>query len=180
MRIISGVHKGFRFPERNMPHARPTTDRAKEALFNILDLRFYLNDISVLDLYSGLGSIALEFASRGCEDVTTIDLNAKSIRYIKEIAAKLDLHITVVQAKVLAFLKQNTKQYDIIFADPPYQSIKEIQEVITFISTHKIIKPGGVFILEHVHNLPINSAHLAEQRKYGQSTFSFFTFDEAK
>jgi len=179
MRIISGIHKGYKFPERNMPHARPTTDRAKEALFNILEQRFYLDDIAVLDLYTGLGSIALEFASRGCEDITSVDFNSKSVSYVLEIATKLELPVKVKQAKVLKFLSQNTAQFDIVFADPPYQAGKEIQELINFIENNKVIKSGGLFILEHVSSLPIHNKALVEQRKYGQSTFSFFTFDQS-
>jgi 16S rRNA (guanine966-N2)-methyltransferase len=179
MRIISGKHKGYRFPERNMPHARPTTDRAKEALFNILEQRYYLDDISILDLYTGLGSIALEFASRGCERVTTVDFNYKSVSYVLEIANKLEFPIVIKQAKVLKFLMQNTAQFDIVFADPPYQAGKEIQELIAFMENNKLLKPGGVFILEHVNSFPITSKALVEQRNYGQSTFSFFTFDQS-
>jgi 16S rRNA (guanine966-N2)-methyltransferase len=89
MRIVSGEHKGFRFPQRNMPHARPTTDRAKEALFNILDQRYHYDELKVLDLYGGLGSIALEFCSRGVQNVTAVDASRKSVVYIKEVAEKL-------------------------------------------------------------------------------------------
>lgn len=177
MRIISGFHKGFRFPERNMPHARPTTDRAKEALFNILDQRFYFNEIAVLDLYTGLGGIALEFASRGCEDITTIDFNNKSVNYVKQIATKLKLPIQIRQEKVLSFLKKNAKTYDIIFADPPYQAANEINELLQTMQSGSYLNPNGIFILEHVSSFPMKHLGIIDQRKYGQSTFSFFTFD---
>ena len=162
-----------------MPHARPTTDRAKEALFNILDQRYYLDEISVLDLYTGLGGIALEFASRGCTDITTVDFNHKSINYVKEIAATLKLDVSIRQQKVLPYLKQNTKTYNIVFADPPYQAAKEINDLLAFIETGALLKPNGIFILEHVNSFPIKHESLVEQRKYGQSTFSFFTFDHS-
>ena len=110
MRIVSGLHKGFRFPEKNMPHARPTTDRAKEALFNILDQTYYFEDIKVLDLYSGLGSIALEFCSRGTTDITAVDFNRKSISYIKELVAKLEMSLQLEQEKVLSYLAKDENQ----------------------------------------------------------------------
>ena len=177
MRIISGTHKGFRFPQRNMPHARPTTDRAKEALFNILDQRFYYEDIQVLDLYSGLGSVALEFCSRGAKQVTAIDFNRKSIAYIKDIAEKLRIdNLSIRQSKVSTYLKNNSEKFDVIFADPPYNATQEIQELIQIISQGDFLTSDGIFILEHQTMTQINHDALVESRNYGQSTFSFFKF----
>ena len=180
MRIISGTHKGFRFPQRNMPHARPTTDRAKEALFNILDQRFYYEDIQVLDLYSGLGSVSLEFCSRGAKQVTAIDFNRKSIAYIKDIAEKLRIdNLSIRQSKVSTYLKNNSEKFDVIFADPPYNATQEIQELIQIISQGDFLTSDGIFILEHQTMTQINHAALVESRNYGQSTFSFFKFVNA-
>ena len=180
MRIISGAHKGFRFPQRNMPHARPTTDRAKEALFNILDQRFYYEDIQVLDLYSGLGSVALEFCSRGAKQVTAIDNNRKSVAYIKDVAEKLRIdNLLIRQSKVLSYLKNNTEKFDVIFADPPYNATREIQELIQVLSQGEYLTPDGTFILEHQTMTQINHDALVESRNYGQSTFSFFKFVNA-
>mgnify|MGYP001605136089 FL=1 len=176
MRIISGIHKGFRFPARNMPHARPTTDRAKEALFNILDQSYYFEEVAVLDLYSGMGSMALEFCSRGCTSITTVDFNKKSVSYIIELVNKLKLSLNVKQAKVLKFLEKETGQYDIIFADPPYNANAEIHELIKRISDGNYLKPGGVFILEHQTMTQVSHPLLVDSRNYGQSTFSFFNF----
>ncbi|PCJ64135.1 MAG: 16S rRNA (guanine(966)-N(2))-methyltransferase RsmD [Bacteroidetes bacterium] len=180
MRIISGIHKGFRFPEKNMPHARPTTDRAKEALFNILDQFYYFEDISVLDLYSGLGSIALEFASRGTTELTAVEVNRKSIHYISEVAAKLNIKIEIKSSKVLKFLKNQTNKYDIIFADPPYKEAAEIAELVETMTEGDFLNEGGVFIIEHQSMTPISSPNIYETRNYGQSTFSFFKFEESK
>lgn len=177
MRIISGEHKGFRFPTRNMPHARPTTDRAKEALFNILDQTYYYEDCKVLDLYAGLGSISLEFCSRGCLDVTSVDFNRKSIGYILELIKKLNLKLVLKQLKVLKFLEKDKEQYDIIFADPPYSATPEIHKLIESIASKNKLKEGGVFILEHETMTDFQHPNITEKRNYGQSTFSFFNFD---
>jgi 16S rRNA (guanine966-N2)-methyltransferase len=177
MRIISGYHKGFRFPKRAMPHARPTTDRAKEALFNILDQRIDYESVEVLDLYSGMGSIALEFISRGASHVTAIDHNRKSISYIQEIAQQLAVeNLTVHSSKVLSFLKKTDKSYPVIFADPPYHSTQEIRQLLDVLSVGNFLTLGGIFILEHQSMTPIHHPALIESRNYGQSTFSFFNF----
>lgn len=175
MRIISGRHKGLRFPSRNMPHARPTTDRAKEALFNILNQTYYFEDSKVLDLYSGLGSMALEFCSRGAE-VTTVEFNRKSISYIIDFSKKIGTELNIKQAKVLSYLGKESKKYDIIFADPPYNATVEIQKLIEVISQGEFLKPGGVFILEHQSMNQIKHSAIFETRDYGQSSFSFFNF----
>ncbi len=176
MRIVSGRHKGFRFPQKAMPHARPTTDRAKEALFNILEQRYHYNELKVLDLYGGMGSIALEFCSRGVQDVTSVDFNRKSVMYIKEIAKKLDTPLNVVASKVLPFLKKSDEKYDIIFADPPYNMGKEIGMLIDLLDEKRPFTDGGIFILEHQSMSQITHPAITETREYGQSTFSFFNF----
>jgi len=178
MRIISGLHKGFRFPEKNMPHARPTTDRAKEALFNILDQTYYFEDIKVLDLYSGLGSVALEFCSRGTTDITAVDFNRKSIAYINELVAKLEMSLQLEQEKVLSYLAKDENQYDIIFADPPYNDNAEIHALVETISTGNYLRKGGLFILEHQAMTMVDPTFITDKREYCQSTFSFFNFDE--
>lgn len=176
MRIISGEHKGYRFPKRAMPHARPTTDRAKEALFNILDQRYHYDELTVLDLYGGMGSIALEFCSRGVPAVTSVDFNRKSVTYIKDIATKLDMPLTMVGSKVLPFLKKTEEKFDIIFADPPYNMGIEIEQLIQILNEKKPLKSNGVFILEHQSMTQIAHPAITETRNYGQSTFSFFNF----
>lgn len=175
MRIISGKHKGFRFPKRNMPHARPTTDRAKESLFNILNQSYDLEEVMILDLYGGLGSMAFEFYSRGAQ-VTTVEVNRKSISYIIDIAKNLGADITIKQAKVLQFLKRETSRYDIIFADPPYNAGSEIQKLVTSISEGDYLKEAGLFILEHQSMTQVKHPAISEIREYGQSSFSFFKF----
>lgn len=177
MRIISGKHKGFRFPQRNMPHARPTTDRAKEALFNVIDQYYYFEQISVLDLYAGLGSISFEFCSRGTSDVTSVDLNRRSVNYLRDVAKQLGCDIKVVMQKALPFLRSCERQYDIVFADPPYADVQELDKLITTLADREVLASGGVFILEHVSSYNVKHPACYESRKYGQSTFSFFKFE---
>ena len=162
-----------------MPHARPTTDRAKEALFNILYQTFDFEETKVLDLYGGMGSMALEFSSRGCPEVVTVDFNRKSVQYIKDVATKLEAAVKVKQSKVLPFLKRIEDTYDIIFADPPYDAGNEIQKLIAALSEGNYLNEGGVFILEHQSMTQIQHPQLVESRSYGQSTFSFFKFEES-
>ncbi len=178
MRIISGQHKGFVFPKKNMPHTRPTTDRGKEALFNIIDQHFYFEDIDVLDLYAGLGSITFEFVSREVKSITCIEGNSKSIRYIEEIKQKLAANLEVRQSKVLSYLKSSLNTFDVIFADPPYMAGQEIQDLIKAIENGSYLNNGGVFILEHQSNIKMNHWACYDTRKYGQSTFSFFNFEK--
>lgn len=176
MRIISGKYKGFRFPSHSLHHTRPTTDRAKESLFNILQLQYDFEEISVLDLYSGTGNIAFEFISRGVQNLTSIELSYQSIQYIKKVASLLKADIHLVKGKVLKELGRLNQSYDVIFADPPYQS-PDYAFIVDAVLGSGILKAGGVFILEHPGSMKFNDTRLREQRSYGQSTFSFFTFE---
>ncbi|MBR9860631.1 16S rRNA (guanine(966)-N(2))-methyltransferase RsmD [bacterium] len=176
MRIISGKFKGFRFPEKNLPHVRPTTDRAKEALFNMLHLQYDFDQLKVLDLYSGTGNMAFEFISRGTEDITMVEMNRKSLMYIKSISSALKVEPRVVQEKCLSFLNRTNQKYSLIFADPPYAS-REYIHLLELIEQRELLMQDGILIMEHDINLSFSPFTPDEQRKYGQSMFSFFTFD---
>lgn len=177
MRIISGAHKGFRFPHKNMPHVRPTTDRAKESLFNILNQHYDFSNIRVLDLYSGIGSIALEFCSRGAKEVVAVDFNRKSIQYIRDIAQRLNIQkLQIRQIKALQYLKSTTDKFNVIFADPPYDAHTQIHDLIKQMQHNPILDSGGIFILEHKTMMQLDHPSIIESRIYGQSTFSFFNF----
>ena len=120
MRIISGSHKGRRlFAPKTLP-VRPTTDRSKEALFNILQHQYDWSSIRVLDLFSGTGSISYEFASRGVTEVFSVDINSCCIKFIQQTAQKLDLKINTIQGDTLKYLTSINMDFDLIFADPPY------------------------------------------------------------
>ena len=177
MRIVGGSLKGRRFASKQMPHARPTTDRAKESLFNILNQHFYWEELDVLDLYSGLGSIALESYSRGAKSVDAVDSNAKSVKYIAQTAKDWGATIQVHKADVLKYLKKCSKQYDLVFADPPYSKVDLLVETIQLVQDKKVLKPGGWLIVEHETSQHLPEQFCFDKRVYGQSTFSFYTFD---
>lgn len=175
MRIIGGILKGLRLnPPKNLP-VRPTTDLAKEALFNILQNQIEFDDINVLDLFSGTGNISLEFASRGAKQVIAVDRSIHCINYLKDTARQHKLeNIKTYKADVFKYLQLETEQYDLIFADPPYD-LNQIPEIPKIIFEKKLVIPGGLLIVEHqsMQNLSQHPAFV-EQRKYGHSSFSFF------
>jgi 16S rRNA (guanine966-N2)-methyltransferase len=175
MRIIGGILKGLRLnPPTNLP-VRPTTDLAKEALFNILLNKIEFEDIKVLDLFSGTGNISLEFASRGASEVVAVDRSIQCIHYLNDTSRQHKLtQIKTFKADVLKYLQIETEQYDVIFADPPYD-LNQIPEIPKIIFEKNLLLPGGLLIVEHqsLQNLS-NHPAFVEQRKYGHSSFSFF------
>lgn len=175
MRVIGGTWKGRKIhvPSKSWP-VRPTTDFAREALFNILDNRIDYEAIAALDLFGGTGIHSIELVSRGCRDVTYVDRFIDSIRFMKGFSKEWNLPIQVVHSDVLKFLAGTTRQWDYIFADPPYD-MKGIEEFPTFLLKAEVLKEGGLFVLEHFSGKTF--AHIpgfTEARNYGQSVFSFF------
>lgn len=176
MRIISGDLKGKQFFPPAGYKARPTTDFAKEGLFNILSNQYEFSEISLLDLFSGTGSISFEFASRGCKDITAVDMNIQHAAFIKNTAAKLGLScMQVLRNNVFDFLTICKREYDIIFADPPYD-IAGLDGIPDKILTYPVLKHGGVLIFEHpaAFNFKSNPRFIKE-KKYGNVHFSFFS-----
>lgn len=176
MRIIGGDLKGIRInPPNNLP-VRPTTDIAKEALFNILVNRFDFDNIRVLDLFSGTGSISLEFASRGVTEVTSVDRDYGCFNFLKNTAKQYKLEaIKANKSDVFKFIKHETKPYDLIFADPPYD-LPEIAEISSIIFDLNLVSPEGYLIVEHPSMKRLNNhPNYIETRKYGSSSFSFFS-----
>ena len=175
MRIIGGNLRGLRLnPPKNLP-VRPTTDLAKEALFNILQNQIEFESIKVLDLFAGTGNISLEFASREAALVVSVDRSIHCINYIKDTARQHHLdQIKTYKADVLKFIEIETDQYDLIFADPPYD-LNKIPEIPKIVFEKNILKPEGLLIIEHqsMQNLS-QHPNFVEQRKYGHSSFSFF------
>lgn len=176
MRIISGTHKGRRLSApKNLP-VRPTTDMAKEALFNILHNTYSFDELAVLDLYSGTGNISLEFASRGCKTITAVDANYRCIRFISKTSKALGLPVSAVRSGATEYLGKIAQTYDIIFADPPYDSPEEdfkmLQELVF---KRALLREGGVLIVEHSKHTDLSTLeHFTHDRKYGGSVFSFF------
>ncbi|HEY0244644.1 MAG TPA: RsmD family RNA methyltransferase [Mucilaginibacter sp.] len=175
MRIIGGSLKGLRLnPPKNLP-VRPTTDLAKEALFNILLNKIDFEGISVLDLFSGTGNISLEFASRGAAQIISVDRSIHCVNYLRDIAKQHGLtNIKVFKDDVFKYLQHETDQFDLVFADPPYD-LSGIPEIPKIIFDKELLLPDGLLIVEHqsMQNLS-NHPAFDEQRKYGHSSFSFF------
>lgn len=177
MRIISGEFGGRKInPPANMPHTRPTTDIAKEGLFNILQNRMDIDGIKTLDLFGGTGSISYELASRGASDLTIVEKDVAMHGFIKSTMDMLKVeNCKVLKMEVFSFLSSCTEQFDFIFAGPPY-ALGTIDKLPEIIVSKKLIKPGGFFVLEHT---PRNGYEKFEgysfQRNYGSTIFSFFT-----
>lgn len=186
-RIISGKWKAKRISAPKNFDVRPTTDFAKEALFSMIENRFGfdIEFISVLDLFAGIGSISLEFSSRGCNDVTSVEMNPKHAAFINSTASELDmqLQINVQRADVYEYLKKNRnhKTYDLVVADPPFETDeKKYQELISLVLNNKFLKENGVFILEHQSRTKLQHPNLLDTRKYGNVSFSFFKANEGE
>ena len=170
MRIISGLHKGRKIQApKNLP-VRPTTDRAKEALFNILSNKYDLESLDVLDLFSGTGNISFEFASRNTKNVIAVDKNNNCTNFIKETSKDLDLNIDTILSDALTFIKKTDRKFDVIFADPPYNSLfyKELKDLIV---DRKLINNGGCLIIEHDKSTLFDDQNI-NIRKYGNVNFS--------
>ncbi len=175
MRIISGKYKGRHIKVHKNFKARPTTDFAKENLFNVLNNYFDFSEISVLDLFSGTGSISYELVSRGCVSVDLVESDFHSYEFIKKIIN--DLHMNEIQpfrADAFKFIQHCPKKYDLIIADPPY-TLDKIADLPYLIFIANILKPNGWFILEHSKNYNFsNHPNYRELRKYGSVNFSIF------
>ena len=178
MRIVSGKWKGKRIvAPKNLP-TRPTTDFAKEGLFNILNNRFFFDDLRILDLFAGTGNIAYEFASRGAGEITCVDQNKGCVRFVGEMADDLGANIQPVQLDAWLFVQKTTTSYDIVFADPPYDWDKH-EALAEALIQKGFLKEGGEAIIEHSADTDLS--HLPgffEHRKYGHVHFSFFSRPE--
>jgi 16S rRNA (guanine966-N2)-methyltransferase len=175
VRIIGGTYRGREIKVSKEFDSRPTTDFAREALFNILANHFDFEEIRVLDLFSGTGSISFEFASRGCRDIDLVDCNSRSVQFIAKVAAELGIKgIHPVRMDVFRFLPVCKKQYQVIFADPPYD-LKNLQDIPELLLGNNLLLPDGWFVLEHgKSNNFKNIPKYFDERKYGSVHFSFF------
>jgi 16S rRNA (guanine966-N2)-methyltransferase len=176
MRIIGGELGGRRIqPPSKMPHTRPTTDIAKEGLFNMLQHQYDFEGMKTLDLFGGTGCITYELASRGADNCTIIEKDPVMYSFIVETAGKLGLgQIHPVRMDVFKYMEKCIEQYDLIFAGPPY-ALGTIDDLPREVFKRDLLKPGGVFILEHT---PRNSYKgfewFTKERSYGTTVFSFF------
>ena len=177
MRIVSGKYKGKRIDAPRKLPVRPTTDMAKEALFNILNNRYYFEDLTALDLFSGIGSISLELASRGCQNITAVDAHPRCVAFLEETSRALEAGIRCVRGDALDYLRKTNGKYDLIFADPPYDLEREVFiQLVDLVMEGELLKEEGVLVLEHATKMKLDDhPSFEESRKYGGSSFSFFS-----
>lgn len=175
MRIITGIYKGRHFDIPRSFKARPTTDFAKENIFNVLTAYMDFEDATALDLFSGTGSISLELVSRGCGHVFSVEMDRDHHRFIQECLKKLNTQVCVpIRGDVFRFIKSCKHQFDFIFADPPY-ALKELGTIPSLIFEKGLLKPDGVFVFEHGKDYDFsNDLHFVEHRSYGSVNFSIF------
>ncbi len=175
MRIVSGQYRGRKIrPPKNLP-VRPTTDYAKEALFNVLENELDWEDVEVLDLFSGTGNISLEFASRGAAEVWSVEQDFKAIQFLKKIKADWGINRgKTIRSEVKRFIASNKHKFDIVFADPPYD-LNWLEEIPTLVKEAPMLNPNGMLILEHDrrHDFSSLESHV-HTRIYGNVHFSFF------
>lgn len=176
MRIISGKHKGRRLIAPAKLPVRPTTDVAKEALFNILNNYYHISDLKILDLFSGTGNISYEFAARGAQNITAVDANFDCVKFIRKTAAELEFPITTIKSDVYKYLEKAPVKADIIFADPPYDIEKDdFARIAKLVFENVLLEEDGLLIIEHSKHTDLSDLErFRESRKYGSSVFSFF------
>ncbi|MCK5766483.1 MAG: 16S rRNA (guanine(966)-N(2))-methyltransferase RsmD [Bacteroidales bacterium] len=176
MRIIGGDHKGRRIHAPASLPVRPTTDMAKEALFNILHNYYDFEGLKVLDLFAGIGSISYEFASRDAAEVHSVEMNPRCVNFITETSRKLDLkNLFVIRANVFTYIKRSGKNFDIIFADPPYD-LEGIETIPDLIFENDLLDKDGWLIVEHSAGIDFSEhPNLDQNRKYGKVNFSMFS-----
>ena len=181
MRIIGGKYKHKRFDVPHTFKARPTTDFAKEGLFNILTNVYvdFSEEPTALDLFGGTGSIGLEFLSRGCRKVVSVEKDFKHYQFLTKVARELgDKNWIPIHADVFKFIQRTSERYDIIFADPPY-ALDNLADIPRLVFEADILAPDGILILEHGKDYSFTDAlHFMDHRSYGSVNFSFFSLEQ--
>ncbi len=176
MRIITGKYKGRHFEIPRSFKARPTTDFAKENIFNVLMGYIDFDGTRALDLFAGTGSITLELLSRGCSQVVSVELDRDHHRFIQQCIAKLqeENNVQCLRADVFRFIKGGHQQFDFIFADPPY-ALKELPQIPDLVFAYNLLAPDGIFVFEHGKDNDFSGhPHFVEHRSYGSVNFTLF------
>lgn len=175
MRIITGIYKGRRFDIPRTFKARPTTDFAKESIFNVIDGYLDPDGCAALDLFSGTGSIALEMASRGCSQVVSVEADREHHAFIRRCVDKIECRACVpVRADVFRFIKSCRARFDLIFADPPY-NLENLAEIPALVLDSGLLREGGLFVFEHGKRNDFSlHPRFIEHRSYGSVNFSLF------
>lgn len=180
MRIISGIYKSRKIvAPKNLP-VRPTTDMAKESLFNIINNHFYFNELIVLDLFAGTGNISYEFASRGTEQITCVDQDYGCIKFINKTASDYDMPLQAIKSDVFKYLEKTMQQSNIIFADPPYNFADELfAKIPELVFQNKLLIEDGLLIVEHSKHTDLSKLdNFSYSKSYGGNMFSFFENSE--
>ena len=175
MRIITGTYKGRHFDIPRTFKARPTTDFAKENIFNVLTQYIDFDGATALDLFSGTGSITLELLSRGCSRVVSVEQDRDHHRFITDCLKKLGTNVCLpLRGDAFRFIKSCKQQFDFIFADPPY-ALKELPQIPQLIFDHNLLKEDGIFVFEHGKDNDFSQhPNFVEHRNYGSVNFSIF------
>ncbi len=176
MRVISGIYKRRRFDVPHSFKARPTTDFAKENLFNVLSNQIDFEDgIRALDLFSGTGSISIELVSRGCDQVVSVEKDRDHYAFICKIMREVQTDRCIpIRGDVFKYITSCREQFDFIFADPPYE-LPNLETLPTLIFEKGLLKEGGIFVLEHGKKNNFEShPNFVERRAYGSVNFTFF------
>ncbi len=178
MRIISGKYKGRRIQAPKKLPVRPTTDMAKEALFNIINNQYYFDEITVLDLFAGIGSIAYEFASRGTENIVCIDENIGCINFIEKTTDEFEMPIKCIKSDVFKYLQSCDNKYTIVFADPPYNFSDDLfKKIHNLVFQNNLLDNEGLLIIEHSKHTDLAQLeNYDSSRIYGGNMFSFFNY----
>lgn len=176
MRIIGGIHRSRRFPLPKKFSARPTTDFAKENLFNVVNNLVDLEGMTALDLFAGTGSIGFELVSRGCGQVISIEKNFQHYRFICQVRETLKAdQMQVMNGDVFKYLRNVRQKFDFIFADPPFD-LKELPSIPEIILANEMLNEGGIFIMEHPKEYDFSALpHFSQHRVYGSVNFSIFS-----
>lgn len=176
MRIISGKFKGRKIQAPKKLPVRPTTDMSKEALFNILNNRFYFDELNVLDLYTGTGNISYEFASRGCENIIAVDKDYGCVNFVTKTSELFEMPIQIIKSDVINFLKNSKNKFDLIFADPPYNFLEEqFKAIPDLVFKNDLLDENGLLIIEHSKHTDLSQVpYFSFLKKYGGNVFSFF------
>ena len=177
MRVISGIYKRRRFDVPHTFKARPTTDFAKENLFNVLSNNYFdfENGVTALDLFDGTGSISIELVSRGCDRVISVEKDPQHLSFISQVMREVKTDKCLpIRGDVFKFINNSREQFDFIFADPPY-ALKELETIPELIFKNNLLKEDGLFVLEHgKDNNFEENPHFIERRVYGSVNFSLF------
>lgn len=179
MRVIHGKYKGFRFPAYHGANTRPSTELAKESLFNVIEVYIDIENTRVADIFAGTGNIGVEFLSRGAKSLLSVDYMQSNIQYMKSIQKELQIeNWKIMKLDALDFADKYLQDIDLVFADPPYDYAPIHEFVNRILASDWFKLPASVFVIEHVDRLVFNNKHVFLKKQYGNTSFTCFKFVE--